>query len=193
MREENAETQAAAMPRWSSAGSRVVPALSIPPAASLQTQANTGCLIAISGFPPSAPPCEAATMMWPSSSGFTRLIESMTITFTPPRLASETANRDSASGSGFGDGPGAVLSKSVSASFVVMPGLRPSFDAGPFTVESTPRFTPSWPSPMRAERCEIAAPGTPSFSSNVRPAMPARSRPIPASFRITAAMPLDAA
>ncbi len=69
MRALAAATVAAAMPRASSAGSRVTPASSIPIPASLKRAASASYLSAVSGRPPNRPPCEPVTTIVPTCSG----------------------------------------------------------------------------------------------------------------------------
>src|SRR5579875_2948547 len=76
MRALAAATVAAAMPRLSSAGSRVTPASSMPIPASLNSAASASYLSAVSGLPPSNPPCEPVTTIAPTCSGPTAEAES---------------------------------------------------------------------------------------------------------------------
>ncbi len=71
MRALAAATVAAAMPRASSAGSRVTPASSMPIPASLKSAASASYLSAVSGRPPRSPPCEPVTTIVPTWSAET--------------------------------------------------------------------------------------------------------------------------
>ena len=65
------------MPRPSRAGSRDMPASSLPTPASLKTAAKASTCSAICALPPTRAPCEAVTRIWPLSSGLMSEAESI--------------------------------------------------------------------------------------------------------------------
>ena len=156
MRAVLAATVAAAMPRASSAGSRVTPASSTPIPASLKSAASASYLSAVSGFPPSSPPCEPVTTIVPTCSGLTAEAESSAHT-----AGGSGISRNGDSSAGGGSLP--LVDASASAAAAARQGnsaRQPSATAGRLAWVMTPRAIMLAPSPMRAVGGRLWRPGS---------------------------------
>ena len=174
------------MPRASSAGRREMPASSdADPGIVVERGADTGAFTAVSGRPPSSPPCEPVTTTCPASSAPPARSESSAKTRTPRRPAAvDLAPRLVHRRLRPRRPAGRAAARRARASAAAMPSARPSAAAGAFTADSSPRASMSAPSPIRAVMWPTQAAGTPRAASQSSPPRPARSRPTPASCRI---------